>query len=316
MHVRILAISGSLRTSSTNTTLLQAAAKVAPAGIAITLYDRLADLPHFSPDLDGNEPSVVLDFRHQLQSSDAVFISTPEYAHGVPGVLKNALDWLVGSLELTGKPVALLNASARSTYAQTSLQETLTIMSARLIPEACVTLPLLGKNADVATIVADHEMSKVLRHAISAMISALDRPAASPNTPQAVSNKYVDPTEQLVTEIVVRDIRTSLAFYRSLGFELLRDAGDFVELTWEEHRLFLAELSAFHGVESPSLAGRPSFPPANVRVMVQNVDELWKRANEIGAKVVIPIDDRYYGLRDFTIADPDGFGIRFATLLE
>src|SRR5690349_8971347 len=109
MHdgIQILAISGSLRTASTNTTLLQAAAKVAPVGVAVTLYEHLADLPHFSPDLDGNEPSVVLDFRHRLQSSDAVFISTPEYAHGVPGVLKNALDWLVGSLELSGKPVAL-----------------------------------------------------------------------------------------------------------------------------------------------------------------------------------------------------------------
>jgi catechol 2,3-dioxygenase-like lactoylglutathione lyase family enzyme len=58
--------------------------------------------------------------------------------------------------------------------------------------------------------------------------------------------RYVDPTEQLVTEIVVRDIGRSTEFYCLLGFELLRDGGDFVELTWEDHRLFLAELSAFH----------------------------------------------------------------------
>src|SRR5947208_11474712 len=128
--------------------------------------------------------------------------------------------------------------------------------------------------------------------------------------------RYVDPTEQLVTEIVVRDIRRSVNFYRRLGFELLRDAGDFVELTWEDHRLFLAEISAFQGVETAGLAQAAEFPVANVRVMVPNVDDCWKVASDVGARVVIPIGDRYYGLRDFTIADPDGFGIRFASLLD
>ena len=127
---------------------------------------------------------------------------------------------------------------------------------------------------------------------------------------------YVDPTEQLVTEIVVRDIRRSTDFYRRLGFELLRDGGDFVELTWEDHRLFLAELSAFHDAGAVEPAASRSFPAANVRVMVPDVDRRWQVANEIGARVVIPIADRYYGLRDFTIADPDGFGVRFATTLE
>jgi catechol 2,3-dioxygenase-like lactoylglutathione lyase family enzyme len=128
-------------------------------------------------------------------------------------------------------------------------------------------------------------------------------------------SRYVDPTEQLVTEIVVRDIRRSVDFYGRLGFTLLRDGGDFVELTWEDHRLFLAEISAFRDVQGVALAAPPQFPLANVRVMVPNVDEQWRVANEIGARIVIPIADRYYGLRDFTIADPDGFGVRFASLL-
>jgi catechol 2,3-dioxygenase-like lactoylglutathione lyase family enzyme len=129
-------------------------------------------------------------------------------------------------------------------------------------------------------------------------------------------SRYVEPTEQLVTEIVVRDIRRSIGFYTRLGFELLRDGGDFVELTWEDHRLFLAELSAFRDVHVRAPATPPSFPLANVRVMVPNVDEYWKLANEMGASIVIPIADRYYGLRDFTITDPDGFGIRFASVLQ
>jgi catechol 2,3-dioxygenase-like lactoylglutathione lyase family enzyme len=128
--------------------------------------------------------------------------------------------------------------------------------------------------------------------------------------------KYVDSKEQLVTEIVVRDIRKSIDFYKHLGFKLLRDGGDFVELTWEDHCLFLAELSAFHDAKSVDLPVRPKFPLGNVRVMVADVDHYWKLAKDIGAEIVIPIADRYYGLRDFTITDPDGFGIRFASALK
>jgi len=130
-----------------------------------------------------------------------------------------------------------------------------------------------------------------------------------------MASRYVDSTEQLVTEIVVRDIARSTEFYRQLGFALLRDGGDFVELTWEEHRLFLAQPSAFDS-ESVPASEPPPFPYGNVRVMVPNVDEYWAIAGEIGARVVIPIGDRYYGLRDFQIADPDGFGVRFASLLS
>jgi catechol 2,3-dioxygenase-like lactoylglutathione lyase family enzyme len=128
--------------------------------------------------------------------------------------------------------------------------------------------------------------------------------------------RYVDSTEQLVTEILVQDMQRSVQFYRHLGFVLLRDAGDFVELTWEEHRLFLAEPSAFHDSGPVEIPSRPHFPLANLRVMVPDVDECWKLAKEMGAQVISPIADRYYGLRDFIITDPDGFGIRFATALN
>lgn len=129
-------------------------------------------------------------------------------------------------------------------------------------------------------------------------------------------SRYVDPTEQLVTEIVVRDIQRSACFYHLLGFVLLRDRGDFVELTWENHRLFLAQPSAFHEVDPVESSVVSQFPRANVRVMVPNVDDYWTRAHEIGAQIIVSIDDRYYGLRDFMIADPDGFGIRFASKLD
>jgi len=129
-------------------------------------------------------------------------------------------------------------------------------------------------------------------------------------------SRYVDSTEQLVTEILVTDISASINFYLQLGFMLLRAAEDFAELTWEDHRLFLAELSAFHDAVRADPSPQPKSPRANVRVMVPDVDDYWQRAKEIGAEIILPIADRYYGLRDFTIADPDGFGIRFASTLE
>ncbi len=127
--------------------------------------------------------------------------------------------------------------------------------------------------------------------------------------------KYIDSTEQLVAEIVVRDIQRSTKFYCELGFKVLRDSGDFVELTWEDHQLYIAQLSAYHEItiDEVELPEPPKFPLANIRIMVPNVDDYWKLAKEKGAKIVIPVADRYYGLRDFIISDPDGFGVRFAT---
>ena len=103
--MRILGISGSLRASSSNTALLQAAAVLAPEGITITLYDGLSQLPQFNPDLDDETVRRPCnDWRASLRAADGVVFSTPEYAHGVPGALKNALDWVVGSGELVDKP--------------------------------------------------------------------------------------------------------------------------------------------------------------------------------------------------------------------
>src|SRR6266487_3525148 len=102
--VRILAISGSLRGASSNSALIEAAARLAVDAVEVSIYCGLAELPPFKPDLDGdNPPEAVTRFRARLQACDAVLISSPEYAHGVSGVLKNALDWVVGSGELIDK---------------------------------------------------------------------------------------------------------------------------------------------------------------------------------------------------------------------
>jgi chromate reductase len=179
--VRILAISGSLRAASSNTVLLVATKALAPEGTEVLLYDRIGELPHFNPDLDGDPPLLpVADLRAHLQACDGVLISSPEYAHGVPGVLKNALDWVVGSGELVEKPVALINASPRSTHAQASLAEILTVMNSSLITEACRAVPLSGRKIDVAGIVGDSEISGVLREALSALTRAIESRGTEP----------------------------------------------------------------------------------------------------------------------------------------
>src|SRR5208283_1666158 len=111
--MRILAISGSLRTASSNTALLHSVANAMSAHAEMHLFDGLAALPAFNADLDESAPEQVVSFRAMVGEADCVAISTPEYAHGVPGMLKNALDWLVGSGELYHKPVALLHVSNR-----------------------------------------------------------------------------------------------------------------------------------------------------------------------------------------------------------
>ncbi|MFN8489530.1 MAG: NADPH-dependent FMN reductase [Caldilineaceae bacterium] len=173
--LRILAISGSLRAVSANTALLRAVARLAPPQVAITLYPGLADLPHFNPDLDGdNPPLAVLALREEIGRADGLLISSPEYAHGVPGSLKNALDWLVSSLEFPGKPVALLNASTRAAYAQAALAEILKTMSARLIEEASIPVALSRVGTDEATVLADPQIVNTLQIALDAFVRAIE----------------------------------------------------------------------------------------------------------------------------------------------
>ncbi|MGL4609146.1 MAG: NADPH-dependent FMN reductase [Trueperaceae bacterium] len=150
----LLGISGSLRKTSSNTTLLKAAQQLTPTGTKLSLYANLASLPHFNPDVEETAlPTSIGEFRQHINKADGLVISTPEYAHGVPGSLKNALDWLVGGAEFIGKPVLLLNASSRSSYAQASLIETLQTMSGYIVKEACVTVELMGKNLSEVEII-------------------------------------------------------------------------------------------------------------------------------------------------------------------
>ncbi len=171
--MRILAVSGSLRAASTNTAVLRAAARLAPPGVDVALYGGLAALPFFDPDQDGDAPPPpVRELRAAVGRADALLICSPEYARGLPGALKNMLDWLVASAEFPGKPVALVSASPRASHADASLRLILDTMSARLVSDASITLPLLGRGLDADGIAADPDLSARLRAALEALRDA------------------------------------------------------------------------------------------------------------------------------------------------
>ena len=162
--IRLLAVSGSLRTHSSNTFVLQAIKTLAPESVDVILYSELSQLPHFNPDLDRDTlPDTVVSWRQQIKHSDGIIISSPEYAHGVPGSLKNALDWLVSSVEFPGKAVILINTNPRATIAQASLREILVTMSARIVESNNTTLEIAGTGLDSQRIVSDPTLSTSLK---------------------------------------------------------------------------------------------------------------------------------------------------------
>ena len=172
-----LTISGSLRAASSNTAALEAVALLAPPDVTVRRCDRLDRLPAFNPDLEsGDLPPPVARLRSLIGQADAIVISSPEYARGMAGALKNMLDWLVGALEFPGKPVALITTSQRAEYAPQQLRLVLTTMSARVVDEASITLPLLGRTLTAEQIATDGALAGQLRAAIAALVEAVGAP--------------------------------------------------------------------------------------------------------------------------------------------
>jgi NAD(P)H-dependent FMN reductase len=131
--IRIVAFCGSLRSDSLNRRALLAARAWTPSGCAMVLWEGLAGLPPFTPDFDRTDeptPAPVADFRREVGAAHGLLIACPEYAHGIPGAFKNALDWLVGDTSFPGKPVALLKVAPRAQHAQAQLREVQMTMSA------------------------------------------------------------------------------------------------------------------------------------------------------------------------------------------
>ncbi|HEX8615524.1 MAG TPA: NADPH-dependent FMN reductase [Telluria sp.] len=168
----LIALSGSLRRDSANTMLLRAALALAPVGVRIVLYEGVDQLPFFNPDIEADPPPVVRALRQLLSAADGIIVASPEYAHGVPGAFKNALDWLVGCAELGSKPVALINTSARAVHAQAALAEVVTTMGWTVIAAASPVIAVANRGFDAAHIVADPALAGPLLAAVEALAEA------------------------------------------------------------------------------------------------------------------------------------------------
>ena len=157
---RVLLISGSLRRRSTNTAVLRTAQVVAPERVAPTLYESLADLPHFNPDDDAFplHPAVAA-LRTQVRVADAVLFSTPEYAGALPGSFKNLLDWTIGDDDagsIYEKSVAWINTSPRgAAEAHASLRTVLGFAHAHIVDAACSHVPVTAAMVDDDGLIAD-----------------------------------------------------------------------------------------------------------------------------------------------------------------
>ncbi|MDR2877151.1 MAG: NAD(P)H-dependent oxidoreductase [Chromatiales bacterium] len=147
--MKILAISGSARSASTNTALLRAMKELAPVGVELSIFHRLDTLPVFSPDAEGEKtPPQVLQLMEAVSAADGIIISSPEYIRAIPGGLKNAIDWMVSRFEVVSKPIALVHASHRGDDMLASLRLVLSTVSDKFQEELFLRLPLMKKSPE------------------------------------------------------------------------------------------------------------------------------------------------------------------------
>ena len=177
--MNVLMIPGSLRAASINAAFCRAAVRLAPPDLCLTVFEGLGLLPLFNPDLESIPPSVVAAFRQLVGDADALLIASPEYAHGISGCMKNSLDWLVSYEGFVAKPVAVINTSPRAHHAYESLLEILRTMSATLVHEASVVVPLLGDIITENSILESPEVSSQTRQALLSLRNFLQSGAAS-----------------------------------------------------------------------------------------------------------------------------------------
>jgi chromate reductase len=177
MDLDVLAVSGSLRVGSYNTLLVRAAQRLAPTGMAVEVYERLGDVPPFNDDLDAPQylPDVVAHLRERVRTADALLISTPEYNYSVPGVLKNAIDWLsrpYGADSLAHKPIAVMGAASTrfgSVRAQLALRQSLLWTDSLVVSQPELIVDHAPQRFDDIGELVDERTRKTLRELLDAL---------------------------------------------------------------------------------------------------------------------------------------------------
>jgi chromate reductase len=174
MSKKVIAISGSLRADSSNHAILLFFGGLAPQDLDYIIYDGLAQLPHFDPDLDNDKPpETVTAFRELITAADGIIICTPEYAYGVPGSLKNALDWTVSSGSLVDKPLALITAATGGENAHAALLLILGALSANVLKDAILLISFIRSKIDRDGNITDEKTRESLIAGFNALLKAL-----------------------------------------------------------------------------------------------------------------------------------------------
>ena len=172
----LLLICGSLRAESTNSALLRTVESLLPGDVDTDAYGDMGELPHFNPDDDVDPlPLAVSDLRQRIARATAILFSTPEYAGAMPGSLKNLLDWTVGGVEISDKPVGWINISpnpdgAARTYE--SLTTVLTYTGARVVDAACVRIPVQRTAIGDDGLIHDESIRADIAHTVALLLGA------------------------------------------------------------------------------------------------------------------------------------------------
>jgi chromate reductase len=170
----VLAISGSLRNGSTNHHILNFLGGLIPADTSYIIYDELALIPPFDPGLDNETaPVPVVTLRNLLANTDGVVICTPEYAFGIPGQLKNMLDWMVSSASFSDKPVALITASLGGETAHAAMLLVLGALNAQVADGARLNIPFIRSKMDGEGNIIDMEAANLLRGVLTAFFAVI-----------------------------------------------------------------------------------------------------------------------------------------------
>ncbi len=174
--ITVLALVGSLRTASINRQLAELAAQSAPDGVTVVVYDGLGDLPFYNEDIDtADAPAAVSALRTAAADADAALVVTPEYNGSIPGVLKNAIDWLSrpwGDGAFKDKPLAVIGTALGrygGAWAHDETRKSFGIAGARVVESISLSLPagsLDGKHPR-----EDAEVAAAVREALATLVA-------------------------------------------------------------------------------------------------------------------------------------------------
>lgn len=173
-QINLLALSGSLRKASYNTAAIQALKALAPGNVEIVIGE-ISDLPLFNPDREDENIPALNKLKSELNAASGLIISSPEYAHGISGPMKNTLDWLVSGEEFPYVPIMLINTSPRASHALEALKEVLRTMAGNVIEESFVSIPLLGSGLDATGIVSDRQLAATLKTGLDVFVDEIKK---------------------------------------------------------------------------------------------------------------------------------------------